>query len=266
MRLNFIAGLPRSGSTLLAAILRQNPDCHAAISGPLADIFESVVRVMSVSEGAPFISDERRERLLRAIVATYYSESSNTDWVFDTNRNWCRLLPSISLLFPASRIICCVRNPAWILDSIERLIQKNALRVSKLFPQDKPSDIYSRVEILMKGGLVSASLASLRQAWFSEHADRLLVVRYDSLTETPDLVIGKLYEMLHIPAFKHDFNNLAYSEQDFDARLNTPGLHDVWSRVEARRRQTILPPELFKQNDREFWHIPEQNPRGVVVL
>ena len=37
--LHFISGLPRSGSTLLAAILRQNPRFHAAMSSPVGSLF-----------------------------------------------------------------------------------------------------------------------------------------------------------------------------------------------------------------------------------
>ncbi|MGI4764644.1 MAG: sulfotransferase, partial [Janthinobacterium lividum] len=33
--MHFISGLPRSGSTLLAALLRQNPTVHAHISSPV---------------------------------------------------------------------------------------------------------------------------------------------------------------------------------------------------------------------------------------
>ena len=36
---HFISGLPRSGSTLLAAILRQNPRFHAGMSSPVASLF-----------------------------------------------------------------------------------------------------------------------------------------------------------------------------------------------------------------------------------
>ena len=36
---HFISGLPRSGSTLLAALLRQNPRFEAGMSGPLAGLF-----------------------------------------------------------------------------------------------------------------------------------------------------------------------------------------------------------------------------------
>jgi sulfotransferase len=33
--IHFISGLPRSGSTLLSAILRQNPRFHAGMTGPV---------------------------------------------------------------------------------------------------------------------------------------------------------------------------------------------------------------------------------------
>ena len=44
--------------------------------------------------------------------------------VFDTNRSWCAMLPALAALYPSSRVICCVRNPAWILNSFESLVQR----------------------------------------------------------------------------------------------------------------------------------------------
>jgi len=37
--IHFIAGLPRSGSTLLAGILRQNPRFHAAMTSPVGAMY-----------------------------------------------------------------------------------------------------------------------------------------------------------------------------------------------------------------------------------
>ncbi|MBD1887522.1 sulfotransferase [Microcoleus vaginatus] len=37
---HFISGLPRSGSTLLAAILRQNPRFHASMTSPVGGLVE----------------------------------------------------------------------------------------------------------------------------------------------------------------------------------------------------------------------------------
>ncbi len=78
MRLHLISGLPRAGSTLLAAILRQNPGMHAAIQSPVWDVFSNALRAMSAREGALFISDAQRERILRAVVEAYYAELSPT--------------------------------------------------------------------------------------------------------------------------------------------------------------------------------------------
>ncbi|HEX8778946.1 MAG TPA: sulfotransferase, partial [Rhodanobacter sp.] len=42
-KFHFISGLPRSGSTLLAAILKQNPRFRAGMTSPLADIMGVVI-------------------------------------------------------------------------------------------------------------------------------------------------------------------------------------------------------------------------------
>jgi sulfotransferase len=45
--MHFISGLPRSGSTLLAALLRQNPRFEAGMSGPLSGLFGALLGQMS---------------------------------------------------------------------------------------------------------------------------------------------------------------------------------------------------------------------------
>lgn len=264
-KIHFISGLPRSGSTLLAAILRQNIACHAAIESPLAEIFAGLIKTMNGSEGSLFISADQSQMMLRSLVASYYSRLSGTTWIFDSNRLWCALLPALAELFPDSRIICCIRNPAWILDSVERLIQRNALLTSKMFPNEIGT-VYSRADSAMHNRFLGSSLHSLRQAWFSEHADRLIAIPYESLTSRPVEVIEQLYEALGMESFTHDFNHLQYEEKEFDARIGMPGLHRVLPKVAPQTRETILPPDLFQMHNREFWKMPGENPRRVRIL
>jgi sulfotransferase len=234
------------------------------MSGPVGEIYRNALTTMSTAETAMFVTDEQRERTLRGIVEAYYADMPEGRIVFDTYRGWTGLLPSIARIFPDARVICCVRNPAWIMDSVERLVQTNSLRIPKMFPPDSHS-LATRVEH-MKTNFVGGPLNGLRQAWFGEHAGRLIAVRYDSLAKRPAEMINRLYGELLIPAFAHDFENVEYDEPDFDEKLNMPGLHRVKRRVEARERETILPPDVFRQHDSEFWEMPGQNPRGVFVL
>jgi sulfotransferase len=264
LKIHFISGLPRSGSTLLAAILKQNPAFHAGIESPLAGLFAGAIRSMSMNETSLFVTDAQRERILRAIAEAYYADVAMTKLPFDTHRSWCKELPALSQVFPEARVICCLRNTAWILDSIERLVQRNALLMAKMFGD--AGNVYSRVESLMKDHLVGPALNSTKQAWFSEHADRLIAIRYDSLADRPKEVIAKLYELLGEQPYVHDFDRLDYDEVEFDSRLGMPGLHKVAPRVEAKKRATILPADLFAQYDREFWEMPGQNPKNVIVL
>jgi sulfotransferase len=58
-----------------------------------------------------------------------------------------------------------------------------------------------------------------------------------------------------------------YSEPEFDARLGTPGLHDVSRRVTPTERQAILPPDLFRRYENDsFWMDPALNLKRVRVV
>ena len=128
-RQHFISGLPRSGSTLLAALLRQNPRFSAGMSSPVYSLFRAMLNETSArNEGAVFIDNEIRKRLLMGVFDAYYHDAAPETVIFDTNRGWTTKLSALVELFPGAKIICCVRNPAWILDSVERLIRRNAYR------------------------------------------------------------------------------------------------------------------------------------------
>jgi sulfotransferase len=266
LNIHFISGLPRSGSTLLAGLLRQNPRFHAAMSGPLCGLFDSLLQAMGEAhEYTLFLREQQRERIARALFEAYYAEIADR-LVFDANRGWCAQLPALELLFPAARVLCCVRSPAWVLDSFERRVQAAPLRRGKMFKAGEAANVYTRAEAMAKGGVLGSALQSLRQAWSGEQAGRLIVVRYDSLVEQPGQVMTRLYELLGEQPFEHDFEHVEYDEPEFDERLGMPGLHRVASRVQPSPRQTILPADLFSQHDRSFWDVPGQNPRGVTVL
>ena len=105
--IHFIAGLPRSGSTLLAAILRQNPRFHAGMTSPVGAMYMALEGAMSRrNEAAVFIEEDQRRDVLKGLFANYYNSIQKERLVFDTNRAWCTKLPALSELFPKAKIIC----------------------------------------------------------------------------------------------------------------------------------------------------------------
>ena len=269
-RVHLISGLPRSGSTLLSALLRQNPRFSAAMSSPVAELCGVLLQKMSgASEFASFFSDDRRATIVRSVFDAYYAHITKDQVIFDTNRTWTSKTALLKTLYPEARIICCVRPVSWVIDSIERQVRQNALQPSRLFGYKSGGTVYSRVETLMNSetGLIGLAWSSLREAWFSEGADRLLVVDYDRLVSAPEQTIARLYLELGEAPFAHDFENVAYDEPDYDAQLGIPGMHKVRPKVEARKRESCLPPDLFaKYADTNFWLNPKMNLRGVTIL
>jgi hypothetical protein len=54
--IHFISGLPRAGSTLLAALLRQNPRFSAGMTSPVGSLFNAMLTATSArNEGAVFL-------------------------------------------------------------------------------------------------------------------------------------------------------------------------------------------------------------------
>ncbi len=265
---HFISGLPRSGSTLLAAILRQNPGIHAGMSSPVASLLLALLRQMSQeNEAAPFIDDDQREGVLRAVVEAFYARLGAERTVLDTNRVWCAKLPLLARLYPDAKVIACVRDVGWIMDSFERVIRANPLEPSRMFGFDPGGTVYSRVAGLGAGdGTVGFALNALREAFFGAEAGRLLLLAYETLTREPGRAMAAVYDHLGLPPFDHDFADVVYDADEFDRRLGTPGLHRVGRRVEAVERETILPPGLFASFAGDAFWRDGANPRGVRVV
>src|ERR1700730_14174576 len=114
---HFISGLPRSGSTLLAAILNQNPRFRAGMTSPLADIMGVVMAEASSKNDFSFdVSDEQRVAMLRGLVENFYAGQANASVVFDSSRLWCSRRRLLGTLVPEAKGIACVRPLSWVLD------------------------------------------------------------------------------------------------------------------------------------------------------
>jgi sulfotransferase len=267
--IHFISGLPRSGSTLLAALLRQNPALRSGITSPVGSFVGTMLREMGQgNEAAVFVDAAQRRAVLCGLFENYYHDVHPTKTVFDANRGWTMRTELLADLFPDSKIICCVRQIPWILDSVERLIRKNMYEVSKIFAFEPSATVYSRAEGLMAaGGLVGYPLTALKQAMHSPQSHRLLLLPYDTLVSDPAYALAAIYDFTGLPEYQHDFENVAFEEKEFDARLGTPGLHTVRSRVAREDRETILPPDLFERyQTTPAWRDPAFNTKQVRIV
>ncbi len=269
--IHFISGLPRSGSTLLSAILRQNPRIHAGMTSPIGPVFNASLTAMGAeNEFSVFFKEEQKREILTQIFDAYYKHVEEArGLVFDTNRMWTSRISVLRKLFPDTKVICCVRNPAWIMDSVEQLVRKNAFDVSRIFSNaQERSTVYSRADALLNPHrMIGFAWSALKEAYYSEHSDMLLLVEYDLLASRPAEVLPLIYDFIGEEPFEHDFDDVEYEAENFDTQLLATGLHTVRGKVEFTPRQTILPPDLFKRfQDLVFWHDAQGSKANRIVV
>ncbi len=265
----FISGLPRAGSTMLSAILNQNPRFHAGVTSPVASFFSTILSQVSVgSEWALQVNLQQRRDLLLGLFESYYAGAPRPV-IFDTNRTWSTKLPALLDLFPDTKVIACVRNVAWIMDSIERLYRANPYENTRLFNNDaERSNVYSRLETLAsRNRLVGLAWSGLKEAFYGEQGKALLVLDYDILAQRPREVLPLIYQFLGEAPFEHDFDNLVFDTPDYDDGIGLKGMHKVRSRVDFQQRPSILPPDLFQQYSQlSFWKDTASSRSNVIMI
>lgn len=267
--IHFISGLPRSGSSLLSGILRQNPRLHAHISSPVASLAGALQAALSGrSEYHPLVSDVQRRSVMKGVFQNYYTGVHTEKVVIDTNRSWTGRLPTLTALFPEARVICCVRPLAWIVDSFERLVRESPFEPSKIYNFSPGGNVYTRCDHLNgPKGVIGLAFNCLKDGFYGPNASRLLVLPYDVLTREPERAMSEVYNFLGLESFKHDFDNVELDADEFDLKMGAPGLHAVRRRVEPSSRALSLPPDIVARfTASQFWGDPARNPRGVRVL
>jgi sulfotransferase len=256
-KFHFISGLPRSGSTLLAALLKQNPRFHASMSSGLGSLVTGAMQIMSPgSEVALTLQNGQREDILKSLFSAYYQRQTGREVIFDTNRDWSARMPLLTGLFPESKVIACVRDVSWVMDSLERRVRENPYHFTRLFGPGTQGTVYSRVESLMHHeSLVGRAWTGLKEAYYGEQAEKLLVIDYDLLVRAPDKVLRLIYQFIGEPWFdQHDVDHVEFDAPEFDEALGIDGMHRVRPKVEPQVRKTILPPDLFQKfQGMDFW-------------
>lgn len=256
---HFISGLPRAGSTLLSAILKQNPKFTTGISDPLAMYAGSIIQATNTAAGMEAsVSIDKRREVIRGLFDSFYSDSRPV--CFNTNRGWAENTALLNDLFPGFKMIVCLRDVPWILDSFEQLNAKNPYTIKPLYHHQQLGSVYERTNMLMGmlpnfSGYVGHPLGSVRQSMFSNERKQILYLEYRTLVNNPYDAMKQIYEFLEESWFEHDFDNVEDSYDEFDEQVKIEGLHTVRRKVQYIPRTTILPDDLWNQYEAStFWN------------
>jgi sulfotransferase len=252
---HFITGLPRSGSTLLSSILRQNPRFHASITDSLATMVKGVIETSQDGPGMKSeVPVERRKNTLIGLFDGFYKHIEKPV-AFNTNRAWTLLTPQVKELFPRSKMIVCVRDINWVLDSFETAHRNNPFTTNTV-TGGLGETVYSRMDNLMdEKGIVGFPYTGIKQAITSNEKNMLMLIEYNDLCKNPEQTMRAVYGFIGEDYYQHDYDNVESSWDEYDSEIGIK-LHTVRKKVQFVPRNFILPPDILqKYTDMEVWRL-----------
>lgn len=251
-----IAGLPRSGSTLLMHVLAQNPDIHLNHGTcPLPGLITSIKNGWhSLNETKAMPADKSYGLLasvLRSVLFGPY-EDIPENYFISKNRGWLNLIETLHII-TEPRILVCVRSVPEILASLEwQYKNARALGIThqELANPESFMTLADRCKVWLSGTqFLGSAYLMIQDALAKGCAENLYFVDFDQLTNAPKATLEGVYQFLNLAPYEHDFSNIQVTIQEDDRPHGFYNLHETRPEIKPlpKRANLVLGETLAKQ-------------------
>ena len=236
---HFLAGLPRSGNTMLSSILNQNKDIYSSPLSPIPTMlwdFEQSSfsinnqNVLRLNDITPIINVGKN------IIKNYYSNITNPI-IIDREKGWANpnnLYLIKKYITPNPKIIFTVRPTVEMLASYMNVLPEYShidinMEKDNYWYKEYLSKNDNRCDFLMQPyGAIDKILMSINEIIKPENKDVFCVINYNDIINNPQETMNKIYDFLVLPRYNHDFNNIIKLEEDNDEKIGHPkNMHEV---------------------------------------
>ena len=198
-------GMPRSGNTLFASIMNQNPEVAATANSITLEIMKDLFFLKNTDVFLNYPDHKSLDNVLDSVYDTYYK-----DWpqriIIDrgpvmTPNNFALMQKHFKRPF---KCIVLLRNLMDVLASYMQWYTENPDAFPNRFNLKNDEE---KLEMVMnKKGAVVMDLEAIKNA--HNYPNICHFVKYDDLVAQPEKEFRKIYQFLGEPYFNHRFNNL----------------------------------------------------------
>lgn len=207
-------------------MLNQNPALHASSTSALAGSINNLSAHLSESpEVKSDLAHDRKDTearitsVLRGVVRSWYEpqfDASQT--VFDKSRAWNFRARELAELFPAAKLIVCVRDIRDVFASIEA--RHNEFPFLRNVAAPRAATQWERAQVMSApDGVIGSCVAGIEEL-IRYGSDRVVFFQYESFADSPRVALDALYQVLGLDSFDHDFDNVENTATDLDAFYN----------------------------------------------
>ena len=249
----FLVAQPRSGNTLFASIINQNPEIVATPNSITLEIMKDLFLLKNTDVFLNYPDHKSLDNVLDVVYDTYYK-----DWpqriIIDrgpvmTPGNFALIKKHYKRPF---KCIVLLRDLIDVLASYMKWYTENP----DAFPNryNCKNDDEKLAMIMNKNGGIAKELEAIKNAF--NYPDICHFVKYDDLVAQPEQEFRKIYEFIGEPYYNHKFENLKQVEVNgmgYDDKIVGKNMHKIKTVVRKEYNPYIEKiPERIRQ---KYGHI-----------
>ena len=230
-KLFFLVALPRSGNTLFASIMNQNPEIATTANSVTLEIMKNLYLIKTTDTFKNFPNHKSLDNILNNVFNLYYK-----DWpqriIIDrapalTSDNPGNFELMQKHFKPRFKCIVLLRDLMDVLASYMQWYTENPNSFVNKFNLE--TDEQKLLMLMNDDGAIVKSLKSIKNSY--NYPDICYHVRYDDIVINPEQEFKKIYNFIGEPYFNHYFNNLdqiKINGLSYDDRVMGDNMHKLF--------------------------------------
>jgi sulfotransferase len=252
-QLLFLVAQPRSGNTLFASIINQNPEIVCTPNSITLEIMKDLFLLKNTDVFLNYPDHKSLDNVLDSVFDTYYK-----DWpqriIIDrgpvmTPGNFQLMQKHFKRPF---KCIVLLRDLMDVLASYMKWYTENSDSFVNRF--NLKNDEEKLMMVMNKDGAVAKDLEAIKNAF--NYPDICHFVKYDDLVSQPEQEFRKIYKFIGEPYYNHKFENLKQVEVNgmgYDDKIVGKNMHKIKTVVRKKYNPYIEKiPERIRQ---KYGHI-----------
>ena len=227
-QLFFLVALPRSGNTLFASIMNQNPEIAATPNSITLEIMKDLFLLKQTDVFKNYPDHKSLDNVLDAVYDNYYR---NWPQRIIIDRGPVMTTGNLALMQKhfkePFKVIVLLRDLMDVLASYMQWYTKN----SNAFPNrfNCKNDEEKLMMLMNNKGAIAKDLEAIKNSY--NYPGLCHYVKYDDMVTQPEQEFRKIYQFLGEPYFNHRFNNLdqvSVNGLSYDDKIVGSNMHKLF--------------------------------------
>ena len=199
----FICAMPRSGNTLFASLMNQNPDIAVTANSITLEIMKELFLLKRNDIFKNFPDEQSLNNVMDEVYNLYY-KNWNYKIIIDRGPVCTpgNLMVMQKHFKQPLRCVVLVRDVLDVLASYIKWFENEPTA----FPNQYATLDEKLSQVMRKHGAVGKELTSIQ--YLLRHPEMAVFIKYNDLVINPEKELRKVYTFLNLPYYPHTFTNL----------------------------------------------------------